>query len=127
MSIQDPGRDLFHGIRITTENFEEVYVSSSYVESVNIVSTGLTEREYISVTIIFNSDFLHEKSEAMKRLQERKDITYIDILCKNEDKNIEIEVPYEDDEHGFNKWQSINSTPKGVTVLEISKKGRLLQ
>ena len=63
----------------------------------------------------------------MKRLQERKDITYIDILCKDEDKNIEIEVPYEDDEHGFNKWQSINSTPKGVTVLEITKKGRLLQ
>ena len=50
-----------------------------------------------------------------------------DILCKDEDKNIEIEVPYEDDEHGFNKWQSINSTPKGVTVLEITKKGRLLQ
>ena len=61
MSIQDPGRDLFHGIRITTENFEEVYISSSYVESVNIVSTGLTDKEYLSITIIFNGDFLHEK------------------------------------------------------------------
>ena len=106
MSIQDPGRTLFHGIRITTENFEEIYVSSSYVESVNIVSTGLTDKEYISVTIIFNSDFLHEKSEAIRRLQKREDITYIDILCKDEDRNIEIEVPYEDDEHGFNKWHS---------------------
>ena len=70
--------------------------------------------------VIFNKDFKF-KSKVFECLMERKDITYIDIYCQDETKNLEIMVPYEDDEFGFNNLQKIYEFPNEEIILEFSK------
>lgn len=127
--IVDQG-ELFHGVRITTENFEEIYVKKDYISSIYVKTSSLTGSDCEDVEVVFNKKFVDENATFLKRISDIYDITYIDIL-RNRDKSIEIEVPYIEDRNGLNSCQSIEyltvNNDIGGVVLRISKKGGLLQ
>lgn len=127
MSAEDYNKETFCGIRITTENFEEVFVSALYIKCIHTVLSKFGYSEYETIIVEFNPNFATEKPEALERLQIRNDITYIDIICKDKNKNLEIEVPYEEDDLGFNQLQNINIYSQGEIILKINKNRGYIQ
>ena len=115
----------YEGILFTFENFEEAYVDATYIENLDLYSSNYGN-DYDSVVVIFSKLFNHDKKEIFNRIRNKRDIVYIDIYCKDESKNMEIMVPYEENDKGFNSLQNIDCFENGQAFLEISKDGRLI-
>ena len=115
----------YEGILFTFENFEEAYVDATYIENLDLYSSNYGN-DYDSVVVIFSKLFTHDKKEIFNRIRNKIDIVYIDIYCKDESKNMEIMVPYEENDKGFNSLQNIDCFENGQAFLEISKDGRLI-
>ena len=115
----------YEGILFTFENFEEAYVDATYIENLDLYSSNYGN-DYDSVVVIFSNLFTHDKKEIFNRIRNKRDIVYIDIYCKDESKNMEIMVPYEENDTGFNSLQNIDCFENGQAFLEISKDGRLI-
>ena len=115
----------YEGILFTFENFEEAYVDATYIENLDLYSSNYGN-DYDSVVVIFSKLFNHDKKEIFNRIRNKRDIVYIDIYCKDESKNMEIMVPYEENDKGFNSLQNIDCFENGQAFLEIRKDGRLI-
>lgn len=113
-------------IVFTFENFEKAYVDASYIENLDLYSSNYGN-DYDSVVVIFSKLFTYDKKDIFNRLYNRRDIVYIDIYCKDESKNMEIIVPYEGNDKGFNSLQNIDCFENGQAFLEISKNGRMIE
>ncbi len=109
----------FTAIKFTFENFEEAYVDASYIENFDLYTKTFGE-DYETVMVIFNTDFAREQKEIIKRLQLAKDVTYIDVICQGV-KDVEVIVPYLEDEDGCNLLQNMGEFQNGFMFLEISK------
>jgi len=117
-------KEHFDKIVFTCENFEEMHVDASYIENLDLYTNSFG-KDYESVIIIFNGAFEKECPEILKRMKDRKDIIYVDLVCI-EGADIELSVPYEEDENGFNKLQNIGKFEGGEIMLEIAKNGGLV-
>lgn len=116
----------FESIVFTFENFQEAYVDASYIDTLHLCSSNYGN-DYSSVMIVFNQSFKCENEDIFNRLYNRSDIVYIDINCKDESKNMEILVPYEENEGGFNKLQNIDYVENGQVFLEIGRERGMIE
>lgn len=119
----------FRGVGFTMENFENFYVDESYIDGVEMLKSDfVTENDCDTVFIIFNSNFRKKEKRFFDRLNNIHDVTYVDLYFKDSKERLQIMVPYEEDEYGLNKLQSMKDNLKtGGNILSIDKKGGLLQ